>query len=255
MKKKTDFHPLSLKFELKTGMTLLVLLNLLLFVFNAMDLGYVLGATLPEGVSYSKYVHQGVYTLISSIVLAILIIIYFFRGNLNFYRKNTTLLTLTYVWIAQNTVLALGIAYKNGLYIEEYSLTYKRIGVFVYLLLVTAGLLTTYVKTRQKKNHWYLLRKNTWIAYSLLVTMSFVDWDYIITKVNLTKNRDIDYTYLLKLSDSGLPLLMEQQLGTHPYDRWLENKRNGFTIRLQDGGWQSWNYRDYQIAKQLNIAK
>ncbi len=254
-KKKTDFHPLSLKFELRTGLTLLVLLNLLLFVFNAMDISYVLGATLPEGVSHSEYVHQGVYTLIISIVLAILIIIYFFRGNLNFYRRNVTLLTLTYVWIAQNTILALGIAYKNSLYIEEYSLTYKRIGVFVYLFLVTSGLLTTYIKTRQKKNHWYLLRKNTWIAYLLLVAMSFVDWDYVITKVNLTKNGDIDYSYLLKLSDSGLPLLIEQRQHIHPHSHWLRNKQDDFTKKFQEVGWQSWNYRDYQIAKQLNIAK
>ena len=250
-----DFHPLALKFELKTGTTLLLLLNGLLLVFHLADASYILGARLPAGLTYSAYVHQGVYTLIVSIVLAILIIVYFLRGNLNFHRKNRLLVILTYAWIVQNIILALGIAYKNALYIEEYSLTYKRIGVYVYLFLVIAGLLTTYVKVGNLKNHWYLLRRNSWVAFLLLIFMSWVDWDHIITKTNLEKGKDIDYTYLMHLSHTNLPelqALADQDVLPGPgLKHQLEQKQQRFHERMHVADWRSWNYRDQKISRQL----
>lgn len=252
---KLDFHPLALKFELKTGTTLLLLLNGLLLVFHLADASYILGTRLPDGLTYSAYVHQGVYTLIVSIVLAILIIVYFLRGNLNFHRKNHLLVMLTYVWIVQNIILALGIAYKNALYIQEYSLTYKRIGVYVYLFLVIAGLLTTYIKVGNLKNHWYLLRRNSWIAFLLLIVMSWVDWDRIITKTNLEKGENIDYTYLMDLSHTNLPelhALADQGILLEPGPKYqLEQKHLRFLERTRSADWRSWNYRDQRISRQL----
>ena len=254
-KKCKDFHPLALKFELKAGVTLLLLLNVLLLAFHLADAHYIFGARLPEGLTYSAYVHQGVYTLIVSIVLAILIIVYFLRGNLNFHSKNRLLILLTYAWIVQNIVLSLGIAYKNALYIEEYSLTYKRIGVYVYLFLVIAGLLTTYIKVGNLKNHWFLLRKNSWVAYLFLVFMSWFDWDQIITENNLKKSENIDYGYLIRLSDTNLPTLQtlkdNEELTTLGLKYQVEQKRLQFIKRTRDTGWQSWNYRDHRISSEL----
>ncbi len=253
--KTQDFHPLALKFELKTGVILLLLLNLLLLVFNLADISYISGSRLPEGLTYSQYVHQGVYTLIVSIILAILIIVYFLRGNLNFHSRNRLLILLTYAWIVQNIILALGIAYKNGLYIEEYSLTYKRIGVFVYLFLALAGLLTTYTKTGSLKNHWYLLRRNAWIAYVLLLVMSLFNWDRIITNTNLKKTDNTDFKYLTGLSDANLPelqLLENDNRLPLTLTADLTHKRQAFFERTRSTGWQSWNYRDHKITYQLN---
>ncbi|TRX56131.1 DUF4173 domain-containing protein [Fulvivirga sp. M361] len=256
--RKLIFHPLALKFELKTGMILLFFLNILLLVFNIVDIRYVLGATLPEGLSYSEYVHQGVYTLIVSIILAILIILYFLRSNLNFYPDKSRMLLFAYVWIIQNIVLALTTAYKNALYIEEYSLTYKRIGVFVYLFLALAGLLTTYLKVVNKKNLWYLIRRNSWVAYGLLCTMSIWNWDKIITQVNYKQNKEVDFEYLIKLSDANLPLLQSWEnnglLTRDSYRNLLQTKRKDFYERMEKQGWQSWNYRDDQTFQELEVA-
>ena len=253
------FHPLALKFELKTGMVLLLFLNILLLVFHVVDIRYVLGATLPEGLSYSEYVHQGVYTLVVSIVLAILIILYFLRSNLNFYPGKSRLLLLAYVWIIQNIVLALTTAYKNAIYIEEYSLTYKRIGVFVYLFLALAGLLTTYLKVVNKKNLWYLLRRNSWVAYGLLCAMSIWNWDNIITQINYKKNKEVDFEYLIKLSDANLPLLQSWEnngfLTKDSHKNLLQIKKQHFYQKMEEKDWQSWNYRDDQIFNELEATK
>ena len=142
----------------------LPLLNGLLLFFHISDIFYLITDRLPEGMSYTEYLHQSVNTLILSIVLAIAIVMYFFRGNLNFWQNNRRLKTLTYLWIAQNGVLVLTTAYKNFLYIEGWhGLTHKRIGVYVYLLLTMIGLITTYIKVEKVKSNWYLFRQNAWL--------------------------------------------------------------------------------------------
>ena len=85
LKIKQTFEITALKLEHKKGVIMLVMLNLLLLFFNIFDFSIILsGKKLPDGVDYSQYVHNGVNTLIFSILLAIGIILYYFRANQNF---------------------------------------------------------------------------------------------------------------------------------------------------------------------------
>ena len=61
--------------------------------------------------------------------------LYYFRGRLNYHSKNKTLKLLAYVWIAQNIFMILSTAYRNNMYIEESGISYKKIGLYVYLML------------------------------------------------------------------------------------------------------------------------
>lgn len=254
-KSLSDSHPLALKFELRTAVTLLILLNILLFMFNGADLQYLLnGITQDPEFSHAAFVHQGVYTLIISIVLAISILLYYFRGNMNFYRKHLILKRLAYVWIAQNLLLAASITYKNLTYIQEFSLTYKRIGVFVYIILVVAGLLTTYLKVRDKKTTWYLLNINSWVALILLLISSFIPWDSWITNYNLSKSDSPDFQYLINLSDANIPQLLP--LRQNPYlaestQIALHEKISTFEETEENQNWLSWNYPDFLALKAL----
>lgn len=254
-KSLSDTHPLALKFELRTAVTLLILLNILLFMFNGADLQYVLnGITQDPDFSHAAFVHQGVYTLIISIVLAISILLYYFRGNMNFYGKHLILKRLAYLWIAQNLLLAASIIYKNLTYIQEFSLTYKRIGVFIYIILVIAGLLTTYLKVRDKKTTWYLLNINSWVALILLLIGSFIPWDSWITNYNLSKSASPDFKYLIHLSDANIPQLLP--LRQNPYlaentQIALHEKISTFKETEENQSWLSWNYQDFLTSKAL----
>jgi hypothetical protein len=244
----SGLHNLALKYEYKTGVILLSLLNIVILLFNIFDINLLLGGRLPEGYSYSEYVHQGVNTLIFSIILAILIILYFFRANLNFYSKNKQLIGLSYFWITQNIILAAGVIYKNHAYIIEYGLTYKRIGVYVYLALALFGLLTTIYKLKHHTNHWHLLRINSWVAYMVLVLFSFINWDTLITTFNLSLEKRPDYEYLCKLSNANLVQLIshEQKTGqlTLIETKLLQQKKTHFLNLMKEKSWHSWNYRD-----------
>ena len=117
----------------------------------------------------SKQVHTGVNAIIFSNVLAVVIILYFFRGNLNFFDKIKDLKHSTFVWIFLNLSVVMITAIKNIEYIISFGLTYKRIGVLFFLTATLIGLITTFIKVSKIKNLWFLFRKNTQIAFVILI--------------------------------------------------------------------------------------
>jgi Leucine-rich repeat (LRR) protein len=204
---------LSIDNEKLSGIILLILLNSLLLIVNILDVNFLwFDGVLPKELSYSDFVHQGTGSLITSIIIAILIIMYYFRGGLNFYKGNKSLKLLAGLWIMQNAFMIISTAYRNNLYINEYSLTYKRIGVYVWLLLVLIGLMTTFVKILKAKSNWYLFRTNGWLFYGVLLFSCFINWDVMVTNFNINKSeqkhKPLDVYYLVSLSERNIPQLL-----------------------------------------------
>lgn len=195
--------------EYFSGLVLFGLLNFLILIVNILDISYLWsGAELPEELTYADLVHQGVGNLIFSIIIAILIILFYFRSKLNFYEKKRALQILAYIWIIQNIFMVISTILRNQLYIEQYSLTHKRIGVYVYLVLAFIGLVTTFVKIMQVKSNWFLYRKNGWAFFFVMVFSCFINWDMLITNYNLQHSKTLDKYYLLDLSWSNTPDLL-----------------------------------------------
>jgi len=67
-------------------------------------------------------------------------LLYFFRGNLNFFSGDTVLRPLVRVWLAQNALLALSVGLRNYHYIDAYGLALGRVYVGFVLLLMLFGL-------------------------------------------------------------------------------------------------------------------
>lgn len=192
-----------LESEHTLGSFIFIALNFLLVFFLVTDGIYLFQKGDISNAEYSASVHQGVYALMFSIVLAIILILYFFRGNLNFYKENTQIKTLTYVWISLNIILIVFTSYKNFTYVEALGLTYKRIGVFVYLLLTLTGLITAYIKVAEIKSFVYLVRTNIATVFTFLVLSAAVPWDKTITYFNLSTLENPDIHYLIDLGDTN----------------------------------------------------
>ncbi len=254
--RRKTFNMLALKYEIKSGWLLLLLLNLLLFGFHMVDSYYILRQKFEGTLQYSEYLHQGVNTLITSIVLAILVILYYFRANINFYKNNKKVKNLAYLWIFQNTLLVCTTVYKNFQYVDEYGLTYKRIGVYIYLLLTFIGLITTLIKIKGIKSNWYLIRTNSWMFYGIFIIASFFNWDKIITRHNLSKTEKIDTIYLINLTSKNLPELiaMKNKGVVYLNDReksLIDRKRRLFLEKMEKKQWPSWNYQDQIIHNEI----
>jgi hypothetical protein len=199
--------------EFLSGMILFAMLNFLLLIVNVLDFNYLwMDGTLPKGMSHKQFVHNGIGVLITSIVIAIFIILFYFRGGINFYEKNKWIKWMAYLWIFQNLFMLFSTGYRNNLYIDESGLSYKKIGVYVYLLLTFIGLLTTLIKVYKIKTNWYLFKINGVFYYTILVISTIPNWDVLITDFNIKKHtegkKDLEKYLLLDLSYKNLPQLM-----------------------------------------------
>jgi Domain of unknown function (DUF4173) len=199
---------MSMPSERFSGLVLLALLNLLLLVVNMTDLTFMCGGVgLPAGVSHSEYVHQGVGALIVSIILAMVIILFYFRGRMNFDTQSRSLRLLAILWILQNAFMLISTASRNQLYVDSYGLTYKRIGVYIYLLLALIGLITVGWKVLKIKTNIWLVRANSWLFYFVLILSCTISWDKWIAKDNLRLSKGGNQEYLFGLSEQVYPYL------------------------------------------------
>ncbi|TKC06600.1 DUF4173 domain-containing protein [Pedobacter polaris] len=198
---------MGLKTENIIGIISFTALNLLLLFLNGIDISTLwLGSA---NTNYSAELHEGTNALIFSIVMAMMVILYFFSGNINFFSKNKTIRLLAYIWIIQNAFLVSSVFLRDYNYIDMHGLTYKRIGVIIFLLLCTIGLLTVYIKVAKQKTFFYLCKINGLVWYLLLLVFGFVNWDVFIVNYNINNRNNIvlDLDHLLDMSDKTLPLL------------------------------------------------
>lgn len=260
---------LSIEEQFTSGKLLFILLNVLLLLVNLLDAKFLfLDRQLPAGLTYSQFLHQGITALIVSILVAIVIILYYFRGALHFHPKNKLLKALVYLWILQNVLMLCSAAARNGLYIGEYGLTYKRIGVYVFLLLTIVGLLTTYIKVWKAKTNYFLIRINSWVVYVVLVMACWLNWDLFITRYNMDQTKSVGREYLMDLSDANLSEMWSLPVGTtvstvviqdervkrafheemhFQAQQKLSNRLYQFMEREITKDWQSWNLDDERV--------
>jgi hypothetical protein len=237
--------------ESQIGFISILSLNLLLVIVLISEVIFLTNLTDLKASILSDAVHQGVYASIISIVLAICVIAFIFRGDVNFLKNIEKLRVLTFVWIALNLLLVGSICIKNYLYIHDHGLTHKRIGVMVYLLLTIIGLFTTYLKVSNRLNFVYLLRRNIAIGYACIAIYSVINWSAIITNHNLQANK-IDQPYLESLLPQNALILKEYDLyeeykrqdKIHEY--YLEKYNESLFINRN---WQEFNWIAYKLKQ------
>ncbi|SFG88776.1 DUF4153 domain-containing protein [Pedobacter insulae] len=262
----------SKKMALKTEHTIAVIsfigLNTLLLFLNAIDFSTLWVGDIGS-VDFSLALHGSTNALIISIVMAMCVILYFFNGNLNFYCKNKTLRILAYCWIVQNIFLVLSVLIRDYHYIDMHGLTYKRIGVIVFSLLCSIGLITVYIKVAKQKTFFYLYSINSLSWYALLILFSTINWDVFIVSYNLKhKNAtDLDVNHLMSMSNKTLPLLFENRellkkylsptnastsyFLVNAFEQDLALRVEMFEKEWNRTTWLSWNYRDWQTMQYL----
>lgn len=251
-RKKIRFYEkglnMKLKDEYKTALLSIICVNVLLFMVNLTDIFSVWMGKIPEtGKELSLFVHQGTYLLILSVLISIGIILYFFRDNLNIFSKNRNLKIAAYVWISQNVFLLLSAGLRNIHYIAECGLTYKRIGVFIFLIATGIGLAFLLLKIREKKTFYYYVRTCSWGVLGLLVFAGIFNWDVIISQYNVAHvSKNIDYKYLENcLSEQAYPYIYTNS------DFYNYKKVEQYVYKVDNYDWQSFNLGDYFAVKEL----
>lgn len=268
----------------KSGLILIMSLNALLLINNALDFVYVWwnSSILKTPQELKSYVHEGTYLLIYGILLAIGVVLWLFRGSLNFFKTDGILRGAIYAWLTQNAILALSVGVRNWQYIDYYGLAYKRIGVFIFLTLVLLGLWILFQKVQHKRSGFYFLSQGAWAIYGVFILVACVNWDIFITRYNLNapvKSQFLDVDFLINdVSAKNLYLIYQNKdkiLSKIPndssdystenyrtirnktdFEQHLETKKNFFKSSQAGLSWLSWNYPDYinnRFLKENNL--
>ncbi|PCJ66524.1 MAG: hypothetical protein COA58_07025 [Bacteroidetes bacterium] len=206
---KSRFRNMDLMIEHKSGVFLFAVLCLLISMLLFLEIKNVWINFQWEGQLLKEMVHEGTYILIVAILVSMVITIYYFRKNLNFYKGNRLIKNLAYLWMGLNSLLVISVFVRNAYYIQHFGLAYKRIGVVFFLLLCLIGLFTLVIKIGKVKSIFYVVRTNSLAAYITLVALCIVNWDGIIAKYNFAhyKTAFVHLPFMSNLSDKTLPYL------------------------------------------------
>lgn len=184
--------------ERRGGEVTLVLLNILLLVF-IVAYNYEQFFAAGGNSSLSDEIHQRIATVIVSILMAIGLILFYFKSKIALNAEGKLLKYLSLVWILLNALLVLSAFTKNGEYILNYGLTFKRISVFIFLIICLIGLSMAWYKIAHQKTNVYLINRMAWTLFFTMVINAPVNYSWLVTKYNISLNKEIDNSYLQSL--------------------------------------------------------
>ena len=212
---------------------------------------------------YSEAVHEGVYSLMFSIFLVVLVISLFFRGVNNFTSKIPRNIAL--IWLLLNCGMIFTTAMKNLDYISYLGLTHKRIGVLFYLLICVASIMLCFIKLVKIKSFWFLIRSSGVSVLFLLVIFFTVNWNKIITDYNLKhiEFSRLDFEYLYSIGTDTHPALLQYHVkhgitGTSFYQTLCSSvklTRNRLRNKVTPAAWRSFCLHDYLFLRELEKFK
>ena len=189
---------------------------------------------LPDGYTYSEYVHEGFSQLLVVCILNVILILI----ALGFFNKSKVLNALLGITLCCSFIMLISCLYRVILYISVYTLTFRRI--FVIWGIVTLGILLIGIFI-YIFNSGFNLFKYSFVAILLCyLLISFAKPDYLVAKYNLAaaanSETETDYEYLAsELSTDAAPAIKGHEgLWVNEYIFNLAN--------LKDDGFRKFNY-------------
>ncbi|RMZ60486.1 DUF4173 domain-containing protein [Chryseobacterium nematophagum] len=218
---KQTYAFLDLGSERMSGVISFLCLNILL-IFFIISYNYEQWyETVKTPTQLSEETHERVNAVIISIIMAILVIMFYFKSSFNFDPKARLMKWLAKIWIVLNAILVLSAMIKNTEYIVSYGFTYKRLGVYAFLLLSLVGLVLTYIKVHMKKRNAYLVNTMVGYFYAIILICSYINWGGIITSQNVNRNNFNIDLHMTEVNFNEKTLL---EYAAHIQDKKLEKE-------------------------------
>jgi hypothetical protein len=189
---------------------ILVVLNFLFAIANVADAMFLWsGAPLPKDVDFKAYVHEGVDTLIFTVILTAIVLTSLFQQEIAVSRSRL-LKGLALVWIAQNIFLLTSCALRIKGYVVESQLTELRLSCLIFLALVAAGFAFLTVKIVQEKSIAWLIGRCLAAVFVTFYITQFLDLagyacNYNVARLEREPSHGIDTWKLYEAGPAGWP--------------------------------------------------
>ena len=190
------------------SLLVLVALNAIFFAANTIDAVYLWHhAAFPSGMTASRFVHEGVHSLIGAVLLAALVLTIIFQQDAEVVGARW-LKALALAWIVQNVALIGSVLLRLKLYVEAYQLSELRVFVGCFLLLVATGFALLAWQVVRGMKLGQLLRSNALATFALFFVLQFADVASAVANYNVAQwlrdpRRTLDVEYLESLGAGG----------------------------------------------------
>lgn len=202
------------RFDPIIAITVLSLISLVYVFFCGIQVLYLFShqLELPNGYTYSEYAHEGFFQLLFVCVLNLALVLF----TSAFFRENLLQKILLVVISACTYVMLVSSAFRMCLYVSAYGLTFLRVLVLWFLLVLAlffAGVIVQIVKA-----DFPLFRYGLAVVSCCYLVLAFAKPDYWIARYNTsidtyiehTSREDYSYDYsnLRSLSSDAAPILI-----------------------------------------------
>ncbi|UMQ40046.1 DUF4173 domain-containing protein [Chryseobacterium sp. Y16C] len=230
---KPSFSFMTFDLERTSGIITFLVLNIML-VFFIFTYNYEQFYEVPKTPSQlSDETHERVVSVIFSIIMAIAVIMFYFKGAFNFDKNAGILKMLAKIWIVLNAVLIFSAMAKNTEYVQQLGLTYKRLGVYAFLILSIIGLVVTFMKIRKQKTNAFLFNQMLWYFYGMILVCSYFNWGGMATQYNIRNHKgNFEFLHSLNYNDEMLERAFPKEMKTKINDDRTESDKATFLSKI-----------------------
>lgn len=245
----------------------LVVLNLIFLVANLADALYLWsGQTLPSGVEYKAYVHEGVNALITTVILTAIVLTVIFQQELNVARRRE-LKVLALVWVVQNLFLLMSVALRLKYYIEAFQMSVARLSVIIFLVLVAVGFALLTAKIVKEKSLSWLVGGCLLAVFATFYVTQFLNlagWSADYNEAHWEKDRThtLDLGHMYEYGAAAWPAMRKVHDLDPSIPMFNEDSRvgmqNGYTIhqaQFDPEHWRGFSLRAYWNRWAINDKK
>ncbi|WEK69347.1 MAG: DUF4173 domain-containing protein [Candidatus Chryseobacterium colombiense] len=230
---KASFGFMTFELERSSGIITFLVLNMMLLFF-IFTYDYEQFYEIPKTPSQlSDETHERVISVIFSIIMAIAVIMFYFKGAFNFDKNAGILKILAKIWVVLNAVLIFSAMAKNTEYVQQLGLTYKRLGVYAFLILSIIGLVVTFIKIQKQKTNAFLFNQMLWCFYGMILVCSYFNWGGMATQYNIRNHKgNFEFLHSLNYNDEVLEQAFPKEMKTRVNDDRVESDKATFFSKI-----------------------
>ncbi len=192
------------RFQAVIACTIFFMIDIVYVIFSGIQFICLFGGRLPASYSYAEYARQGFFQLLFVALINFILVLFcnkFFFKNVALKIAMTITCACTYVMIASS-------AYRMLLYIEEYHLTFLRVFVLWFILLLAFLMAGSTLSIYMEK--WNSFRYSLFVFTIFYTAFALSNVDKQIAKYNIAKyeearnsEKDPDTVYLSRYLPDG----------------------------------------------------